>query len=40
MEVFPPLSLVLRKLVELGETCEDETTKLEIKDQVNGCRDI
>ena len=34
MEVFPPLSLVLRKLVELGETCEDETTKLEIKDQV------
>ena len=34
MEVFPPLSLVLRKLVELGEICEDETTKLEIKDQV------
>ena len=34
LEVFPPLSLVLRKLVELGETCEDETTKLEIKDQV------
>ncbi len=33
MEVFPPLSLVLRKLVELGEVCEDETTKLEIKDQ-------
>ena len=33
MEVFPPLSLVLRKLIELGETCEDETTKLEIKDQ-------
>ena len=34
MEVFPPLeSLVLRKLVELGELCEDETAKLEIKDQ-------
>jgi ATP-dependent DNA helicase DinG len=33
MEVFPPLSLVLRKLIELGETCEDETTKIEIKDQ-------
>ena len=47
MEVFPPLSLVLRKLVELGELCEDETAKLEIKDQakrmqgyLNGLSDI
>jgi ATP-dependent DNA helicase DinG len=47
MEIFPPLSLVLRKLIELGETCEDETTKIEIKDQakrmqgyLNGLSDI
>ena len=47
MEIFPPLSLVLRKLVELGESCDDETSKLEIKDQtkrmqayINGLSEI
>ena len=47
MEIFPPLSLVLRKLVELGESCHEETSKLEIKDQtkrmqsyINGLSEI
>lgn len=33
MEVFPPLSRVVRSLVELSELSEDENRKLELKDQ-------
>ena len=33
MEVFPPLSKVTRNLIELAETSEDESLKLELRDQ-------
>lgn len=33
MEVFPPLSRLCRSLIELGELTEDESLKLELKDQ-------
>jgi ATP-dependent DNA helicase DinG len=33
MEIFPPLSRLCRSLIELGELTEDESLKLELKDQ-------
>ena len=33
MEIFPPLSKLCRCLVELGELTEDESLKIELKDQ-------
>ena len=33
MEVFPPLSKVTRNLIELAEASEDESLKLELRDQ-------
>ena len=33
MEIFPPLSRLCRSLIELGELTEDESTKIEVRDQ-------
>ena len=33
MEIFPPLSRLCRCLIELGELTDDESLKIEVKDQ-------
>ena len=34
MEIFPPLSRLLRNLIELSEVAKDETLKIELRDKI------
>jgi ATP-dependent DNA helicase DinG len=38
-EIFPPLSRLCRSLIELGELTEDESLKMELKDQARRMQD-